>query len=95
LTGLLNSKLIEFWLKNKGKMQGNNFQLDKEPLINIPLIEIPKQDQQPFIDKVDQILSLKKDNPEADTTALEREIDVMVYALYGLSEEEIKIVEES
>ena len=95
LTGLLNSKLIEFWLKNKGKMQGNNFQLDKEPLINIPLIEIPKQDQQPFIDKVDQILSLKKDNPEADTTTLEREIDFMVYALYGLSEEEIGIVENS
>jgi hypothetical protein len=42
----------------------------------------------------DQILSLKKDNPAADTSALEREIDVMVYALYGLSEEEIAIVEE-
>ncbi|MBG7613195.1 type II restriction endonuclease, partial [Polaribacter sp. BAL334] len=36
LVALLNSKLIEFWLKNKGKMQGNNFQLDKEPLVNIP-----------------------------------------------------------
>lgn len=45
--------------------------------------------------KVDQILSFKKDNPEADTTALEREIDFMVYALYGLSEEEIGIVENS
>lgn len=95
LTGLLNSKLIEFWLKNKGKMQGNNFQLDKEPLINIPLIEIHKSEQQPFIDKVDQILLLKKDNPDADTSALEREIDFMVYGLYGLSEEEIEIVEKS
>ena len=46
-------------------------------------------------EKVDQILSLKKDNPEADTSALEREIDFMVYALYGLSEEEIGIVEGS
>ena len=36
LTGLLNSKLIEFWLKNKGKMQGANYQLDKEPLQQIP-----------------------------------------------------------
>ena len=59
----------------------------------IPIIE--EKQQQPFIDKVDQILSLKKDNPAADTSALEREIDFMVYALYGLSEEEIKIVEES
>lgn len=57
----------------------------------IPKISIDKQ--QPFIDKVDQILSLKKDNPEADTSALEREIDFMVYALYGLSDEEIGIVE--
>ena len=45
--------------------------------------------------KVDQILTLKQDNPEADTTTLEKEIDAMVYALYDLTEEEIKIVEES
>ena len=37
ILGILNSKLIKFWLKNKGKMQGNNYQLDKEPLLNIPL----------------------------------------------------------
>jgi adenine-specific DNA-methyltransferase len=32
-------------------------------------------------------------NPVADTTALEREIDQQVYALYGLTPEEIAIVE--
>jgi adenine-specific DNA-methyltransferase len=80
-------------LKNKGKMQGNNFQLDKEPLIDIPLIEIPKHQQQPFIEKVDQILALKKQNPAADTTDLENQIDQLVYQLYELTEEEIKIVE--
>ena len=31
LTTLLNSKLIAFWLRFKGKMQGNNYQIDKEP----------------------------------------------------------------
>lgn len=36
LTTILNSKLIAFWLKHKGKMQGNNYQIDKEPLLNIP-----------------------------------------------------------
>ncbi|WP_260439130.1 hypothetical protein [Flavobacterium branchiophilum] len=40
-------------------------------------------------------LITKKDNPSADTSALEREIDLMVYELYGLSEEEIAIVEKS
>lgn len=37
LTCLLNSKLIEFWLKYNGKMQGSNFQIDKEPLLDIPI----------------------------------------------------------
>lgn len=37
LTGLLNSKLIEFWLRYKGKMQGFNFQVDKGPLLEIPI----------------------------------------------------------
>jgi hypothetical protein len=69
--------------------------LSKEYLSKIPIINIEVKQQQPFIDKVDQILSLKKDNPEADTAALEREIDFMVYALYGLSEEEISIVDNS
>ena len=37
ILGILNSDLIKFWLKNKGKMQGNNYQLDKEPLKKIPI----------------------------------------------------------
>ncbi len=92
LTGVLNSKLVEFWLRYKGKMQGENFQIDKEPLLNIPL---PKMscEQQPIISLVDRILSAKKSNPQADTTALEREIDRLVYDLYGLTEDEIRIVE--
>lgn len=51
LTGLLNSKLIEFWLKNKGKMQGSNFQLDKEPLLQIP-IAVPSKEVQSLIAKL-------------------------------------------
>ena len=41
----------------------------------------------------DQILSAKASDPGADTRELEREIDQLVYALYGLTEEEIGIVE--
>jgi len=37
----------------------------------------------------------KKVNPRADTSALEAEIDRLVYELYGLTDEEIRIVEES
>ena len=42
---------------------------------------------------VTRILATKAAEPSADTSALEREIDERVYKLYGLTEEEIKIVE--
>jgi adenine-specific DNA-methyltransferase len=57
--------------------------------------KISSEEQNKFIEKVDQILLLKKENPQADTNALEQEIDAMVYELYGLKEKEIEIVEGS
>jgi hypothetical protein len=45
--------------------------------------------------EVDRILAAKGRDPKADTTAWEREIDRLVYELYGLTEEKIKLVEES
>lgn len=39
------------------------------------------------------VLAAKKANPQADTSKDEAEIDRLVYALYGLSEDEIKVVE--
>ena len=42
---------------------------------------------------MDKILAAKKANPQADTIKEEAEIDRLVYALYGLSEDEIKTVE--
>jgi hypothetical protein len=94
LTALLNSKLIAFWLKHKGKMQGENYQIDKEPLLALPIKKIPNEEQQPFIDLVDKILAAKKENPQADTSEWEKEIDGLVYKLYDLTEEEIKVIEE-
>lgn len=93
LTALLNSKLIAFWLKHKGKMQGNNYQIDKEPLLALPLKSISENSQKPFIDLVDKILTAKSKNPDADTSELETQIDQMVYKLYGLTDEEIKVIE--
>ncbi|MCR5763563.1 MAG: N-6 DNA methylase [Treponema sp.] len=96
LTGILNSKLIAFWLKNKGKMQGDNYQVDKEPLLNIPLptpSSIDQTTEDKINDLVDKILTSKQANITADTTALEYKIDELVYALYGLTAEEITIIE--
>ncbi len=97
LVGLLNSLLIRFWLKHRGKVQGNNYQIDKEPLMNIPLIKITKSNQ-PTADKiialVDKILQSKEKDPKANTQKLEKEIDALVYQLYNLTDEEIKIIED-
>ena len=93
LTGLLNSRLIAFWLKHKGKMQGTNYQIDKQPLLALPLISPPPDAQASVEMLVDRILTAKAAAPNADTAALEKEIDQLVYALYDLTPEEIAIVE--
>jgi hypothetical protein len=57
LTGVLNSNLIAFWLKYKGKMQGNNYQIDKTPLENLPLINPNPLIQERIADLVSNIIS--------------------------------------
>ena len=66
-----------------------------EDLRKFPIKQISITDQQPFISLVEQILVAKKSDPVSDTKAFEREIDQLVYELYGLTDEEIKIVENS
>ena len=90
LTGLLNSKLVAFWLRYMGKMQGNNYQIDKEPLMNIPIKIASENIENKIIDLVDEIIELKKLNK--DTQDLEEKIDEMVYDLYGLTEDEKELI---
>ena len=98
LTGLLNSKLIEFWLRNKGKMQGANYQLDKEPLMQIP-IAVPSDDIQLLVAKiVDIIILLKKSDKRASNlvsnnylaSEFEHLVNGCIYEIY-LSQELSKI----
>lgn len=92
LTGLLNSKLIAFWLRYMGKMQGSNYQIDKEPLMNIPIKMVSNEIEEKIITLVERIIELKK--LDKDTQDLENQIDEMVYDLYELTEEEKKLVRE-
>ena len=57
---LLNSKLTKFWLKEKGKMQGDIFQVDITPITSIPLIIVSK-DQEAFISLSEKMLSLNRE----------------------------------
>ncbi|EAK2379858.1 class I SAM-dependent DNA methyltransferase [Campylobacter jejuni] len=96
LTGVLNSKLIAFWLKHKGKIQGNLFKIDKGPLLNIPVVNINSKNEKlanKLISLVDEILKVKEQDKNANTQELENKINSLVYKLYNLTEEEIKIIE--
>lgn len=97
---LLNSKLYYIWLYYRGKRKGEILELIAKPLSEIPIKKIAKEDQQPFIDLVDKILAITKDDDYLENPVkqemvkeYERQIDQMVYKLYDLTEEEIKIVE--
>ena len=95
LTGLLNSKAIKFWLRQKGKMQGSHYQVDKAPLLNIPL-SIGNTDSASKISSlVNEILSLKESNQTANIQKLQEQIDEVVFELYNLTDEEIAIMESS
>jgi adenine-specific DNA-methyltransferase len=85
---------MAYWLKNKGKMQGENFQLDKEPLQGMPLPANTSSKTVKEIEKlVDKIIAAKAADPRADTSAFERQIDNLVYCLYNLSWEEVRVIE--
>ena len=90
LLGYLNSKLFLFYFQTvSNSIRGGYLRFFTEYMKNAPVlkgIEILEP-------VVNQILSLKSQDPTADTSALEAKIDEMVYDLYGLTEEERKIVE--
>lgn len=91
LTGLLNSKLVAFWLRKKGKMQGNAYQLDKEPLLEIPIYKPADKDANEIAKLVDKIISLKQQGK--DSSEQEKKIDELVYKLYNITADEQKIIE--
>jgi adenine-specific DNA-methyltransferase len=59
----------------------------------LPIPAVPSEKQKPVERLVDRILLAKQRDAEADTSALEREIDELVYALYGLTSEEKALVQ--
>jgi adenine-specific DNA-methyltransferase len=97
LLAIINSKLISY-VKTKGSTSAKKDDFTQLTLNDIREIPIPNVDgkvKKTLIQLVNSILTAKTNTPAADTTALEAEIDKLVYELYGLTAEEIKIVEDS
>lgn len=95
ILGLLNSKLYYVWLYHKGKRKGETLELYQKPLSEIPIKKASPDIQNSIVKIVDEIITLKKSNPNHDTSSLERQIDAIVYKIYGLTDAEIKIIEQS
>ena len=91
-TGLLNSKLMNWFYSNNFSNNSNlTVNISKTFLETLSIPKIPKSQQKPFETLVDKIISKKEAGEE--TTAEEREIDLMVYKLYNLTYEEVKIID--
>jgi hypothetical protein len=94
LLGILNSRIVKYWLRYKGKMQGDNFQVDKDPILSIPII-IPEQGKLKIISGlVSDIIRDKQQKDHSNISPLENRINHMIYKSYDLTHEEIKIIEE-
>ncbi len=97
LTALLNSKCIYFAMRKFYMGGGIEGELKTNNLEKIPIPQITPKNQEladKIIALVDKILALKEKDPKANTQRLEKEIDALVYQLYHLTDEEIKIIED-
>jgi len=99
ICGLLNSKPVTFFFRSYyagGGLGEDGYQYQKAFLGNIPLPPITPTNEQ-IVNQIESfvetILSAKYQKPNADTKHLEREIDQLVYKLYDLTEDDIKIIE--
>ena len=90
LLGILNSCLMNFFFsKFSTNSNVNGYEVDVLPVF--PDVSLEQTTRMTGL--VDRILSAKEENPSADTSALEREIDKLVYKLYDLTDDEIRVIE--
>lgn len=95
LTGLLNSKLLSTWYKityNSLKMSGEALNMGE--IINIPFYNPSEKQRSQISLLVQDIQRIKQEDINANTSQIEIKIDKLVYQLYGLTDDEIKIIEE-
>ncbi|MCQ2790987.1 class I SAM-dependent DNA methyltransferase [Helicobacter pylori] len=99
LLGMLHSKLITFAFKTfyaGGGLGESGYRYKKAFIERLPIPKITYKNQEladKIIALVDKILQAKEKDPKANTQELEKEIDALVYQLYNLTDEEIKIIE--
>jgi hypothetical protein len=94
LLGILNSKVTQFLVFKSAAERAGGF-LEFKPMYIAPLAIPPQPKDEKISEFVTRILDKTRANPATDISTVEAELDHLVYDLYGLTEEEIAIVEES
>ncbi|MFO7658123.1 MAG: Eco57I restriction-modification methylase domain-containing protein [Bacteroidales bacterium] len=94
LLGVLNSKITFYLFKMiLPKLRGDFFEPSYLYFKDFPIALASSDLKEKIISLVRQIMELKKQDNKVDTSQLEVEIDHLIYELYGLTEEEIKLIE--
>ncbi|EAH8788688.1 class I SAM-dependent DNA methyltransferase, partial [Campylobacter jejuni] len=97
LLGFLNSSLIFYYFKNIGHLYSDKgFLLSNQYVEKFPIPKINSKNQKiadELVNSVDEILKAKEQDKNANTQELENKINSLVYKLYNLTEDEIKIIE--
>ena len=93
--GLLNSSLLQWYYSTMFKGDTELFpKIRIAQARQLPILRATSEQQQQIIDIVDRIIDIKSNNPNANTSIFEQEIDKQVYTLYNLTPEEIAIIEQ-
>ena len=74
-------------------MQGATYQVDKAPLLNIPIVIPDKKIENIFIECCDKIYKIREYEKNADISEIEQFIDDIVYSAYGLTKDDVLTVE--
>lgn len=90
LLAVMNSSVARDFLRANRR---SNIHLYPDDWKKLPIPDVPPERQQPLVALVDRILAAKSADPAADVSALEAEIDRLVYDLYGLTTPETAMVE--
>lgn len=92
----LNSSISKFWIKNNAATLGDGIYGAKIYIEKLPIPKINSKNEKlanELVSLVDEILKAKEQDKNANTQELENKINSLVYKLYNLTEEEIKIIE--
>ncbi|EOH3313133.1 class I SAM-dependent DNA methyltransferase [Campylobacter jejuni] len=97
LTALLNSNVNFYYFKQIGAKLGvSGYEMSKIFVEKLPIPKINSKNEKladELINLVDEILKAKEQDKNTNTQELENKINSIVYKLYNLTEEEIKIIE--